>query len=427
MRHQIPLDELRTEIGPRADAMAEAIARCVHCGFCLATCPTYLALGEEMDSPRGRIFLMKEVLEGSLDLDESLQYIDPCLGCIACETSCPSGVEYGQLLHPFRAQAERKRKSSWWRRTRRALVLDSLSSPARFRTLLRLGAMARPAKGLLPPFLRAGLDLIPPKLEPRFEPPARTEAQGKRRARVALLAGCAQQVLTPDVHRATLDLLSRNGVEVIVPRPQGCCGALALHSGDETRARRLAARNLLAFDDDSFDAVITNAAGCGSGLREMAHLFSGSDDEETARRLAAKVRDVSELLDELGLVEPPPPLEKPIRVAYQDACHLSHAQGVKEAPRRLLRAIDGLELVEPAEAEVCCGSAGTYNLEQPAIAAELGSRKTRALLETGAELVASGNVGCMTQIQHHLSELREPLPVRHTMQVLRDAYHRQLG
>jgi glycolate oxidase iron-sulfur subunit len=290
---------------------------------------------------------------------------------------------------------------------------------------------------LLPESLRAGLDLLPPKLEPAFALPARTAAKGPRRARVALLSGCAQQVLAPDIHCATLEVLSRNGVEVIVPAGQGCCGALALHAGDEKRARRLARHNLGAFALDpsndpanDYDAIVTNAAGCGSGLRETARLFLGTPEEERAAWIAAKVRDVAEFLDDLGLVETAPRIERrsgALRIAYQDACHLGHAQRVRDQPRRLLRSLEGAMVLTPVEPEVCCGSAGTYNLEQPVIAAQLGERKARHLIETGADLIVSGNIGCITQIQHHLELRGDVTPVRHTMQVLRDAYHGRLS
>lgn len=412
--------------------MAEAVERCVHCGFCLATCPTYLTLGEEMDSPRGRIVLMKEALEGSLDLDETLAHVDPCLGCVACETSCPSGVAYGALLEPFREYAERRRGDRRRRSLERWILLGALSSPARFRFLARCGRWAKPVRSLLPGRLGAALDLLPRRLDPPFPIPPRTPARGPRRARVVLLTGCAQQVLAPDIHRATIEVLSRNGVEVLAPAGQGCCGALALHAGDSARARRQLQQNLAVFLDDrgrlvgDSDALVTNAAGCGSGLREAGHLFAGEDEAEAADSLSSQVLDVSVFLDELGLVDPPPAVERPLRIAYQDACHLLHAQRVREAPRRLLAAIPGVELTPVEEAEVCCGSAGTYNLEHPAIAGDLGHRKARRLVECGADLVASGNIGCLTQIEHHLDRLGTAVPARHTFQVLRDAYSERL-
>jgi len=404
MRHAIPLEGL----GPQGPAMAAAIGSCVHCGFCLPTCPTYVTGGEEPHSPRGRIFLMKDVLDGSVGLEEALAPIDSCFGCQACVTACPSGVEYGELISAFRAHSEERRRRSLADRATRALVARTLPYPRRFRAAARLGRLT-PKVGRLRPLL----DLLPERLPHPHPLPAVHPAAGVRRARVALLAGCAQQVLEPDIGWATLRVLARNGVETVVPRGQGCCGALAMHAGRAGQARRLARRNLAAFPTD-VDAVIVNAAGCGSGMREYGLLFAGEADEEAARALAAGVADVSAFLDELGLVAPPD--GQPLRVAYHDACHLAHAQKVREAPQRLLRAA-GHEVVVPDEWELCCGSAGTYNVEQPDTAAELGRRKAANLRATGADVVAAGNIGCLTQIRQCLE-----LPVRHTIQILDRAY-----
>jgi len=407
MQHAIRLDLL----GAQGPAMAAAVGSCVHCGFCLPTCPTYVTRGEEPDSPRGRILLMKEVLEGGVALDDALAPIDNCLGCQACVTACPSGVEYGDLIAAFRAHSEPRRHRPAAERAQRALVAHTLPYPRRFRAAARLGALTR---RLAPARLRPMLDLLPQRLPKAAPLPAVHRAEGTRRARVALLAGCAQQVLDPDIGWATLRALARNGVETVVPRGQGCCGALAMHAGRAGQARSLARRNLDAFPED-VDAVIVNAAGCGSGMREYGLLFAGEEDEPRARALADRVLDVSAFLDGLGLVEPPPPA-RPLRVAYHDACHLAHAQRVREAPQRLLRAA-GHEVVVPDEWELCCGSAGTYNVERPETAAELGRRKAANLRATGADVVAAGNVGCLTQIRQHLE-----LPVIHTIQILDRAY-----
>ena len=396
MQHAITVD------GPRTETMANAIAGCVHCGFCLPTCPTYVTGGEEPHSPRGRIFLMKDVLEGTVGLEEALAPIDSCLGCQACVTACPSGVEYGELITAFRAHAEPRRPLA--ERAKRELVARTLPYPRRLRAAARLGRLA-PRIGPLKPML----DLLPGRL-PKAKPlPAVFPAEGERRARVALLAGCAQQVLDPEIGWATLRVLARNGVETLVPRGQGCCGALAMHGGRAAQARRLARRNLAAFTS-GVDAVIANAAGCGSGMREYGLLFAGEPEEGQARELAARVVDVSAFLDDLGMVTPP--AARPLRVAYHDACHLAHAQKVREAPQRLLRAA-GHEVVVPDEWELCCGSAGTYNVEQPERAAELGRRKAANLRAAGADVVAAGNIGCLTQIRQYLE-----LPVRHTIQIL---------
>jgi glycolate oxidase iron-sulfur subunit len=404
MQHAIQVDLL----GPQGPAMAAAIGSCVHCGFCLPTCPTYVTGGEEPHSPRGRIFLMKDMLEGSVTLDEAMAPIDSCLGCQACVTACPSGVEYGELIGAFRAHTEPSRRRPPAERATRALAAWTLPHPRRFRLAARLGRLA-PKVGPLRPML----DLLPGRL-PKAQPlPAVLLAEGERRARVALLAGCAQQVLEPDIGWATLRVLARNGVETVVPSGQGCCGALAMHGGRADQARRLARRNLEAFPTD-VDAVIATAAGCGSGMREYGLLFAGEADEDAARALAARVVDISAFLDELGLVAPP--TAEPLRVAYHDACHLAHAQKVREAPQRLLRAA-GHEVVVPDEWELCCGSAGTYNVEQPETAEELGRRKATSLRATGADVVAAGNIGCLTQIRRHLD-----VPVRHTIQILDRAY-----
>jgi glycolate oxidase iron-sulfur subunit len=415
MHHEIQLEGL----GPQGEAMAGAIGSCVHCGFCLPTCPTYVTMGEEENSPRGRIILMKEVLEGGLTVDEAIDPIDNCLGCQACVTACPSGVQYGDLITAFRAHAEEQRSRPAAERAQRALIDSTLPSPRRFRAAVRVGMAAGRLARLAPKRLRPMLDLLPRSLPAARSLPAVVPAKGARRARVALLAGCAQQVLDPEIGWATVRVLARNGVETIVPRDQGCCGALAMHAGRARQARRLARRNLAAFPDD-VDAVISNAAGCGSGMREYPLVLAGEAEEPRARAFAERVIDVSAFLDDLGIVAPPAPA-KPLRVAYHDACHLAHAQGVRTAPRRLLAAA-GHEVAEPAEWELCCGSAGTYNLEKPATAAELGRRKARNLLATEADVVAAGNIGCLTQIRTYLAAEGAELEVVHTMQVLDRAY-----
>ena len=400
--------------------MAGAVESCVHCGFCLPTCPTYVTMGEEMDSPRGRIFLMKEVLEGQLELETALPYIDNCLGCQACQTACPSGVDYGDLITPFKAYAEQHRERAPMDRVQREMMLRTLPYPRRFRAAARLGRLARLLAGRLPEPLAAMLRLLPARL-PKAEPlPAVLPAEGERRARVALLAGCAQQVLAPDINSATLRVLARNGVETVIPPGQGCCGALGMHTGAADQAKPMARRNLEAFA--GVDAIVTNAAGCGSGMKEYGLLFKGAPEHDAAQAFADRVVDVSVFLDALGLRQAPAALARPVKVAYHDACHLAHAQGVRSPPRALLQAVGGIELVEPAEWELCCGSAGTYNVERPDTAAELGERKARNLLATSAELIATGNIGCTTQIQTHLGALGRDVPVLHTVQVLDRAY-----
>ncbi|MXW02688.1 MAG: 4Fe-4S dicluster domain-containing protein [Holophagales bacterium] len=424
MQHAIELDALRTQVGAAAGPMANAVSACVHCGFCLPACPTYIELGEEMDSPRGRIVLMKEVLEGGLALEEALGHIDPCLGCMSCVTACPSGVEYGELLMPFRELAEGGRHRSWFDRFWRGLMLDTLASPGRLRWMLRLGRLAAPFRRLLPARFTAPLDLLPRSADRAEVEFGTFPAVGERRARVALLAGCAQQVLAPRIQRATIEVLTRSGVEVVVPKEESCCGSLAFHAGDAPRARAAAGALLRVLGPAGLlpdvDAILTNAAGCGSGLKEYGLLFAGRPEEETARALAAKVRDVSTFL--AALEAPPPPLAQPLRVVYHDACHLAHAQRERTAPRRLLAQVRGVTLVEPRDWQICCGSAGIYNLEEPELAARLGRRKAKALLEGEPDVIVTGNIGCLTQIESHLRRLDSAVPVRHTMEVLASAH-----
>jgi glycolate oxidase iron-sulfur subunit len=301
-----------------------------------------------------------------------------------------------------------------------ALVHRTLPSPGRFRLALTAGRAARGVAGLLPRSLGSMLALVPDRVPPARPLPGFTPAEGTRRARVALLAGCAQQALAPEIGWATLRVLSRNGVEVLVPSGQACCGALAMHGGELDLARTFARTNLDQFPAD-VDAVVTNAAGCGSAMKEYSLLFASRPEESRAAAFAARVRDVSEFLADLGTVESPG-LASPLTVAYHDACHLAHAQAITAAPRKLLRAVPNLTLVEIEEGDLCCGSAGTYNIEQPELAAVLGERKARRILATGAQAVVMGNIGCIVQIRTHLARLGQPLAVLHTMEILDRAY-----
>jgi glycolate oxidase iron-sulfur subunit len=419
MQHSIPIETL----GPQGEIMAHAVQTCVHCGFCLPACPTYRLLGEEMNSPRGRIFLMKEALEGNLTLEEAMPYIDRCLGCVGCVPACPSGVAYGELLAGFRAYAEARRTDRpASQRTQRVLIRETLPYAGRFRMAAAAGRLGKRLAGLLPGDLGAMVSLLPDALPKAAPLPYFYPAQGVRRARVALLVGCVQQALAPEINWATLRVLSRNGVEVIVPHGQGCCGALSMHIGEAGQARDLARANLAAFPLD-VDAVITNAAGCGSGMKEYPALFKGLKEEGLAVQFAEKALDISVFLSRLGMAAPPP-LARPLSAAYHDACHLANAQGVRNEPRQLLSSIPNLTLLEIPEGELCCGSAGTYNLEQPEIAGQLGERKARNILATGAEAIITGNIGCLTQIAAHLERLGRPLPTWHTVEVLDRAYER---
>lgn len=421
MRQTIPIKSLLSTIGPQVEDMAHAIETCVHCGFCLPACPTYNVLGQEQDSPRGRIFLMKGVLEGELALNDVLPHIDRCLGCVGCVPVCPSGVPYGDLITPFRAYAESQRQRPLMEQARRRLIRETLPYPDRFRAAATAGQLGKAVSGLLPAELRGMLAMLPERLPPPGPAlPRIYPAQGKRRARVALLAGCVQQALAPNINWATLRVLARNGVETLIPKGQGCCGALLAHAGEAEAARDLARRNLGVFPAD-VDALVTNAAGCGSGMKEYPLWFKGQPEQAQAQALAAQVQDVSVFLAGLGLV-PPQPLPRPLTVAYHDACHLAHAQGVTAQPRQLLRAIPNLTLAGIPEGDLCCGSAGTYNLEQPAIADALGQRKAKHIIATGAQALVSGNIGCLNQLHSHLSRLGHPLPVYHTVEILDMAY-----
>jgi glycolate oxidase iron-sulfur subunit len=417
MLHSIPIEKF----GPLGKPMADAVQACVHCGFCLAACPTYGELGQEMDTPRGRIVLMKQVLEGNLSWQAAQPHVDRCLGCLACEPACPSGVQYRDLISPFRALAEPNFKRSPGAKLRRFLASNTIPFPKRFRLAAITGRLAKPFRSLFPAALRPMLDLVPTDLPPAQNVPQIAPAQGARRAKVALLAGCAQRVLDPDINAATVEVLARNGVEVIIPPGQGCCGGLAWHTGDIRGAQAFARRNLDSFPAN-VDAILTNAAGCGSALHEYHLILRGTSDEARAEKFRHRVLDVSVFLQRLGLRELPAAAGIVRRIAYQDACHLANAQNVRREPRELLRALPGVQLVEVADPHLCCGSAGTYNLDQPAIAASLGEKKARAIIATGAEVVASGNIGCLTQLRMHLARLGSSVRVRHTIQVLRDAY-----
>jgi glycolate oxidase iron-sulfur subunit len=417
MLHDIPTEKL----GPLGKSMTHAVETCVHCGFCLAVCPTYQELGQEMDSPRGRIILMKEVLEGKLGWEAAQPHVDRCLGCLACEPACPSGVPYRDLISPFRALAQNQFQRSAGEKLSRWLSAQTVPHPARFRAAATLGRVGKAFGTLLPASLKPMLELLPAQLPPKQSWPVVSPARGERRARVALLAGCAQQVLDPDINTATIEVLTRNGVEVVVPPAQGCCGGLAWHTGTLDAAQEFARRNLAAFPDD-VDAILTNAAGCGSAMHEYHLILAGTPDEARAEKFRHRVMDVSVFLHKLGLREQPSGSGQPLQVVYHDACHLANAQNVRREPRALLRSIPGLKLCELADAHLCCGSAGSYNLDQPVIASSLGRQKAQAVLATGAQVVASGNIGCLTQLRVHLEKLGSPVRVRHTMQVLRDAY-----
>lgn len=376
-----------------------------------------------MDSPRGRIILMKNVLEGRLDASTAQPHIDRCLGCLACVTACPSGVAYGDLVSSYRDKIRMQGKSTW--SLTGLLASMTLPHPARFRVAVIMGQWTRPLHRFLPGVLRPMLDMIPAELPPKQDLAHFTPASGRTSGRVALLTGCAQQVLAPDINAATIRVLARNHFEVVTPKDQGCCGALAWHVGNGKEAMESAKRLIDRLPND-VEALIINAAGCGSAIHEYPLLLAGTDYEARARELAKKAVDISVFLDRQEL-EPIPKLRTPMRLAYHDACHLAHAQGVRSAPRRLLERIPGLEVVTPEDSDTCCGSAGTYNIEQPDIARSLGDRKAAAVLDTRASIVASGNIGCLVQLDKHLRKRSDRLTILHTVQVVDRAYQEILG
>jgi glycolate oxidase iron-sulfur subunit len=397
------------------------VSDCVHCGFCLPACPTYALWAEEMDSPRGRIELMKQLLDGEPLTRAMTKHFDLCLGCMACMTACPSGVQYDKLIEATRQQVESAGQRPLVERSFRAALFRLLPYPNRLRWLRRLlavderlrvsAALTRLSRRLKT--LRA----LRPPLTQREETPAWTPAAGKERRRVGLLTGCVQRVFFSHVNAATARVLAAEGCGVAAPAEQGCCGALSLHAGREAEARDFARRTIDVFERAGVEEVVVNAAGCGSAMKGYGHLLR--DDPAyagRARAFASRVRDLSELLDAIGTRAPRHPL--PLRAAYQDACHLGHAQGIRKPPRALLRAIPRLELREIAENETCCGSAGIYNLVEPAAARELGRRKAERVLESGAELIVTTNPGCLLQIRASLREMGRPLPIAHLAEVL---------
>jgi glycolate oxidase iron-sulfur subunit len=406
-------------------ASSNAVLRsCVHCGFCTATCPTFLLLGDELDSPRGRIYLIKDMLESGRDAtEEVVRHVDRCLSCLSCMTTCPSGVNYMHLVDHARTHIERTYRRPWHDRALRAVLAAVLPRPALLRLALAGARLARPFAGLLPDSgtlprrLRAMLALAPAK--PASAGPlegARVHrAEGERRARVALLAGCAQQVLAPQINAATIRLLTRSGVEVVVAKGAGCCGALTHHMGKHAPAMAAARANIAAWsqeiEGEGLDAVVINTSGCGTTVKDYGFMFRTEPEpwRTRAATVSAKAKDISEFLTSIGYA---PTREPPgLRVAYHAACSLQHGQQVLAEPKGLLRRA-GFTVVEPHEPHICCGSAGTYNLLQPAIAERLRDRKLANLSATRPDLIAAGNVGCITQLSGG------DVPVMHTVELL---------
>lgn len=411
---------------------------CVHCGLCTSACPTYLETGNENDSPRGRIYLMRAVTDGRLEMSSNVgRHLDLCLDCRSCETACPSGVQYGRLIEPFRVEMQQRaaKKSSpgWFQK----IVLHGLFPypkrlawallPARVMQKLGLDQLMESTGliRLLPQKLQRMQRLLPTLKPQREKLPTLLPAIGPRRARVALFTGCVAEALFDHVNWATARVLQQNGCDVIVPQGQACCGAIHYHSGASDPAIQFAEANVKSFEPDAVDAIIINVAGCGSMLKDYGHIAEElrPQDSQLHRRFeqfAHKVKDLTEFLATLGPV--PPTTAVPIKVTYHDACHLVHAQKIRQQPRDLLKLIPGLTVVPLAESDICCGAAGSYNLTEPEMADRLGKRKVANILATGAEALVSANAGCTLQIQAMLKEAGRPLPVYHPAELLEMAY-----
>jgi glycolate oxidase iron-sulfur subunit len=417
----------------------ELFLDCVHCGLCTSACPTYLELGNEADSPRGRIYLMRAVTDGRLVLNQEVRrHLDLCLNCRACESACPSGVQYGKLIEPFRINMVKQAPgyptmgllqrlivfhlTPYRRRLRWALAPARLLQKAGIdKLLLSLGLFR-----LLPRSIRE-LHEILPRLEPHYvRLPEILPAEGKRRARVAIFIGCASDIFFPHTTLATIKVLQRNGCEVVVPRGQVCCGALHYHAGSEKPAKHFAAANCDEFSGcvagvvNQVDAIIVNAAGCGAMLKDYGHLLEDTPAAARAKTFASKVKDISEFLIELGPVKPEHAL--PMRAAYHDACHLCHAQQIRKQPRQLLEIIPGLSLVPLAEPEICCGAAGSYNLTEPEMAERLGQRKANNIEAVDVQAVFAGNVGCLLQIGRYLRKQQQDVWLAHPVDALWASY-----
>ena len=410
------------------------IDTCIHCGFCLSTCPSYRIIGKETDSPRGRIYLMDAINEQKINVNETtVEHFDTCLGCLACVTTCPSGVQYDKLIASTRPQIERNYPRNFLEKVYRNLVFSIFPYPNRLRPLLlplmvyqKLGIQSIIRNtGILKKILPrlSAMDSILPQInlsafvEPLYDLIA---PQGKKRYRVGVILGCVQRLFFSPINDATIRVLTANGCEVIIPKSQGCCAALPEHQGQTEQAKTLAKQMIDSFENTKVDAIIINAAGCGHTLKEYGHILKDDPEyAEKAQQFAAKVKDVQEFLIEVGLTAKLHPIsEEKLSIVYQDACHLLHGQKISLQPRQLLRQIPGVELKEPIDAALCCGSAGIYNILQPEIAEELGEQKVNNLVNTGAKLIASPNPGCSLQITKHLRLKGLKVPLLHPMELL---------
>ena len=413
----------------------ELIDACVHCGFCLSTCPSYRIIGKETDSPRGRIYLMDGINEGDIPLSPAItQHFDTCLGCLACVTTCPSGVQYDQLIEATRAQVERNYPRSLPEQLLRKFIFATFPYPNRLRVLLapllvyqKLGfqKLLR-STGWLEKFLPeqiTAMESVLPELTPaafKDNLPEVIPAKGEKRYRVGMILGCVQRVFLPEVNNATVRVLTANGCEVVIPKSQGCCGALTHHQGQEAQTLELAKQTIDTFANLNLDAVLINASGCGHTLKEYGHILKDDPNyAEKAKVFSSKVKDVQEFLDNVGLTAKLSPLQdEPLAIAYQDACHMLHGQKISLEPRHLLRQIPNVQLRESVDAALCCGSAGVYNILQPEVGHELGEMKVNNLTDTGAEVIASANVGCITQIRKHLKLQNKNVLLMHPMELL---------
>lgn len=411
---------------PHVAASEQILRKCVHCGFCTATCPTYVTLGNELDSPRGRIYLIKDMLENDRAADtEVVTHIDRCLSCLACTTTCPSGVDYMHLVDHARAHIEKTYKRPFMDRLTRNMLAAVLPYPGRFRLALKLARLGRPFAGLmrgkpaLKPFA-AMLALAPRRVPPAssYAAPATHPAVGEKRGRVAILTGCAQPVLDPGINAATIRLLTRLGVEVVAPKGEVCCGSLVHHMGREEQALQGARANVDVWtreiESGGLDAIIITASGCGTTIKDYGHMLRLDPDyAEKAARVSALARDVTEYLATLDL---PAMMPRGLTVAYHSACSMQHGQKITLAPKLLLKTA-GFTVRDPAEGHLCCGSAGTYNIMQPEIAEALKQRKVKNLEATKASVIATGNIGCITQIASGTG-----IPIVHTIELLDWAY-----
>ncbi|OYR07954.1 glycolate oxidase subunit GlcF [Brucella grignonensis] len=412
-------------LDPGVNEAEKILRKCVHCGFCTATCPTYVTLGNELDSPRGRIYLIKDMLENNRPADEEVvRHVDRCLSCLSCMTTCPSGVNYMHLIDHARSHIEKTYKRPFMNRFLRGVLAQVLPYPGRFRLALQLAKFGRPFASLfrksdtLRP-VAAMLDLAPQHLPAHQPVDAISPAKGDKRGRVAILNGCAQPVLNPGINAATLRLLNRIGIEVITPKGEGCCGSLVHHMGREEQALEQARHNVDVWTREieagGLDAIIVTTSGCGTTIKDYGYMLRLDPAyKDKAAKVSALAKDVTEYLTSIELPEPPQPAS--LTVAYHSACSMQHGQKIVRQPKDLL-AKAGFTVREPLEGHLCCGSAGTYNIMQPEIATKLRDRKVRNIEATGADLIATGNIGCMTQIA-----TGSQLPIVHTIELLDWAY-----